>query len=270
MNLDFKSWLNERGISDSSIERYGISGDSERVVIPVNDREGKLLFNKYRILEPKKYLYDKGATVSLFGIQFVGDSEWCVLTEGELDAVRLDSIGIPAVSGTSGCGCFREEWIKHLPKSVLICYDSDSPGKAGANKIHWLIPGSRIIQLPEETKDVTDYLRLHTKEQFLELIKKSIVIPKPLPILSFQRNKTSGETEIELARSTPIDSLLKFSHGAIKCIWHTEKEGSLHYYKDSNHVFCFGCSRSGDAIDVYMTLHNVSFRTAVNELNNNF
>lgn len=267
MKKNFKDFLYARKIPDASIEKYGLSGDEEKLTIPIRDKQGNHLFNKYRILEPKQYLYDKGSKATLFGTEFITGS-WCVLCEGELDAVRLDSIGIPAVSGTGGCGTFDEAWLSLLPESVLICYDTDTAGKEASLKVHHMIPNSRIVNLPSG-KDITDYLQEHTKEEFKELIKQSVVIPKPPRELLFQREVYSGDDEIEKAKTYPIEQLLQFGkdHKA-KCIWHNENSGSLHLYP-TNKVYCFGCSKGGDAVDVYMTIHNATFTEAIKYLTNN-
>ena len=267
MEITFEQFIARRGLSTEAVWRYGITGDSKKLTIPVRDKNGKQLFNKYRVYEPKKYLYDKGAKATLFGTEFLEETKGCVLCEGELDAVRLDMEGIPAVSGTGGCETFKEDWISLLPTAVFICYDSDEAGIKAAKKVHWMIPGSKIIELPKETKDVTDYLQTHTKNDFLELMKKAKVIPKLEPVLSFNHFKSTAETEIGRAKEVPIDSMVKFNQqNKARCIWHDEKTASLHFYKKNNYTYCFGCGKGGDAISVYMQLHNLSFREAVARL----
>jgi DNA primase len=68
------------------------------------------------------------------------------------------------------------------------------------------------------------------------------------------------------AKEYPIDELIKFSQGKARCLWHNEKTGSMHFYKETNRVHCFGCGKGGDAIDVYMALNNVAFKDAVEKL----
>ena len=47
--MTFKEFLNKRTIDDETIERFGLSGDDKRVIIPVKDKEGNHLFNKYNV-----------------------------------------------------------------------------------------------------------------------------------------------------------------------------------------------------------------------------
>ena len=72
--------------------------------------------------------------------------------------------------------------------------------------------------------------------------------------------------KVTRAKEYPIDSLLHFAQGKAPCVFHNEKTGSMHYYRENNRVFCFGCGKAGDAIDVYKTLNNCSFVEAVNNL----
>lgn len=259
MNPEARKYLNSRGISDEVISRYRIGGDKDKIILPVKG------FNKYRTYPNKKYFYDKGFTANLFGTEHLVGSPWCVLTEGEMDTLRLASEGIPAVSGTGGAGTFKDEWISELPALVFICYDTDKVGKDNAKKVHWRIAGSRIIDLPEG-KDITDYFQNHTKEQFLLLMQNARTEPKPLPVFLSRSTKSRKGTRIEKAKQYPIEELLKFNHQRkTKCIWHEEKTPSMHLYPD-NHVYCFGCSKGADVIGVYQTLYGVSFEEAVTRL----
>lgn len=75
------------------------------------------------------------------------------------------------------------------------------------------------------------------------------------------------EQDIEQAKNYPITELMKFNtSNNAKCIFHTEKSASMHYYKKGNRVQCFGCERAEDAIGIYMQLYSVDFLTAVKAL----
>lgn len=78
--------------------------------------------------------------------------------------------------------------------------------------------------------------------------------------------KGVSQSDIERARQYPIDNFIDFKHKVAPCIWHNEKTGSLHYYKKTNTVYCFGCGKSADVIDVYMKIHGCNFLTAVKAL----
>ncbi len=257
MTLSFREYLNGRGITDKVIDDYCITGDEEKVAIPIDGGY------KYRTFPNKSYFYEKGTKACLFGAQKI-TTNWCVLTEGELDALRLVSVGIPAVSGTGGAGTWNDEWRSLLPPLVFICYDTDKAGVENAEKVHHRISGSRIVTLPEG-KDVTEYLKNHTKQDFEKLLTEAKTIPKPPPVFHYRSVVRKDGTDIERAKQYPIENLIKFQNKKAKCIWHNEKSPSLHLYPDNN-VFCFGCGKGGDAIDVKMQLDSISFTEAVNIL----
>lgn len=73
--------------------------------------------------------------------------------------------------------------------------------------------------------------------------------------------------DIARAKSFPMDSLIEIGKdGKALCVWHSERTPSMHYYKKTNNIHCFGCNKSGDTIDAYRAIHNVSFNMAVKSL----
>lgn len=75
------------------------------------------------------------------------------------------------------------------------------------------------------------------------------------------------DEDISRAKQYPISEFLQFNkQGKTLCLWHTDKNPSLHYYKNSNTVYCFTCNRKADVVDVYQKLHNVNFIQAVTKL----
>lgn len=83
------------------------------------------------------------------------------------------------------------------------------------------------------------------------------------------RRKSKGTItarDIERAKAVPIPSLMKFVRLQARCLWHTDKNPSLHYYAKGNRAHCFSCGHDEDSIGVYMALNNVDFATAVRAL----
>lgn len=71
--------------------------------------------------------------------------------------------------------------------------------------------------------------------------------------------------DVEKAREYPITDLVSFTRsGFAKCLWHDEKTPSMKRYK--NHVYCFGCHKYGDVIDVMMKLEGLDFKDSVRRL----
>lgn len=71
---------------------------------------------------------------------------------------------------------------------------------------------------------------------------------------------------VEQAKSVAINNFLNINRaGNTKCIFHSEKTGSMHIY-ENNKFYCFGCGKHGSVIDIYMQLHQVDFKDAVLKL----
>jgi DNA primase len=164
----WKDWLlNERYISETIIKESGLAvqADKQLLVIPVRDRNGKFLFNKYRrspwISEGAKYSYDKGAAASLFGLESITDGTVVIITEGELDSLVLRSLGYNAISTTGGASTFPDEWIELLSKvTPILMYDADKAGIEGMMKVFLKMPTAKIAWTPISFgKDITEVVQ---------------------------------------------------------------------------------------------------------------
>jgi hypothetical protein len=98
-----------------------------------------------------------------------------------------------------------------------------------------------------------------------ELVKEIVDLQGRILSLKKQPDD-SFERAIQRAREYPIKDLVEFNRaGFALCLWHTEKQPSMHL-KD-NRVYCFSCGAPWkDSIDVYMQIYGVDFRTAVKAL----
>ena len=86
----------------------------------------------------------------------------------------------------------------------------------------------------------------------------------------FKKTDNDGITDdmIEQAKQYPIKDLLgEPKMNKYLCLWHDDKNPSMHYYESTNTVYCFSCNKSGDSIDVYMELNHCEFPEAVKKLN---
>lgn len=298
-------WLKRRKISDTVISEFGIYWGSHQmfgdcIVIPIFDENGEFSFNKYRRnpindIKPK-YLYDKGSKTTLYALHAAKKYQTILITEGEMDCLVAWSANIPAVSSTGGAISFQAEWAEIFKdKEVILCFDNDDAGGNGMAKTLEFIPHAKILFLPDRpgVKDISDYAAAggdlreliksarHFKnmEEVIEdraeraskwqsthfhdeyIAKHS----KPAPSPRKERDPFTG-SKIEQAKLYPITDLMRFEHFKAVCPWHNEKTSSLHYYPDNNRVYCFGCGKSGDAIDVYRVLNNCGFKEAVEKL----
>jgi hypothetical protein len=137
--LEARVWLYKAGISNTEIEQLGIYWNSRlaRVVLPVRDEAGKLLYWQARTLDkanPRKYLnphVDKDRLIARYG-----SGPLLVLTEDLLSAYRVSRAGAEAWSllGTKITDYIATEIIK-ADKPVATWLDPDKAGRTNAAKI---------------------------------------------------------------------------------------------------------------------------------------
>jgi len=68
--------------------------------------------------------------------------------------------------------------------------------------------------------------------------------------------------EIAQAKLVPISTFLKVpAHKKVLCLFHSDKQPSMHVYGTTYH--CFTCSAHGTVVDIIMKTRNCSFASAV-------
>ncbi len=181
MQDNIRTWLNDRGVSNDTIDLFNIHtithptlGD-DTIVIPVNNPDGSFSFNKYRRNpfnehpQLPKYVYDKGGRTTLFGFDKLPlrttTPHRVVVTEGELDTLVLTSLNIHAVSSTGGAMTFSDDFALQLqsvttPDNVYLCFDNDEAGANGMVRALTHLPGAKVVFIPEHpgVKDITDFI----------------------------------------------------------------------------------------------------------------
>ena len=154
----------ERGFTDATIERarYGFramdaaqatkAGIPEGtpghgwIAIPWYLPDGTLAGFKYRAMKATeaalntRFRREKGSPTVLYGAQRLASKPASVVTlyEGEFDADSGDQIGFPfGLASTGGAGTWQPEWTVLLAgvDTILLAYDDDPAGDAGAEKV---------------------------------------------------------------------------------------------------------------------------------------
>lgn len=138
-------WLKGRGITDETIKAFKIAEQQRDgktyAVFPFIDEAGELINIKYRNPDVKKDMrQEKDAAPCLFGWHLIDPKARTIaITEGEIDAMTLHQMGIPALSVNQGAG--NHQWIENdwdrLDRfsDILICFDNDEPGNKGAVEV---------------------------------------------------------------------------------------------------------------------------------------
>ena len=139
------TWLrNVRRLVSSEIERM-LARETRRgfaVVFPYRSTDGRLLYEKVRLVGSKTFWRQPAGTASvLYGIDSLDTAppEQVVVTEGELDAHALRSVGLaPVVSVPDGSATrLTDALLAPLARfrAVLLATDSDAPGDALAGRL---------------------------------------------------------------------------------------------------------------------------------------
>lgn len=193
------------GESESSFESPP-ERSSRGKVIATYDYQNAVGETTFRVLrmEPKDFRQqgrfgDKwewtmdGIERVLFMLPKVLKADFVWIVEGEKDALSLDSLGLTATCNPGGAGKWQDNYSESLRgKEVILCGDNDEPGKRHMDKVEAAISGcvksTRRIALPEEFKDVTEFLSsfptkasgglaLYEMAEQVEVLTKGMRIP---------------------------------------------------------------------------------------------
>lgn len=162
-------WLVSRGLTAETIAAFKIAeqlrAGKTYAVLPYL-RDGELVNAKYRNVADKKDMRQAGgAEPCLFGWHLIDPKERTVaICEGEIDAMTLHQVGIPALSVNAGAG--NHQWIdsdwERLERfsEILLCYDNDDAGQKGVREVanRLGLERCKIVRF-DGAKDANEYLQ---------------------------------------------------------------------------------------------------------------
>lgn len=130
--------LTKRGLQRSTLARYRIGWDGERITIPVfSDLKELVNVRRYSMgAKANKMVNWPGyGDATLYGVDALKQPR-VFLTEGEMDKLLGRQYRFPTLSATAGAGTWLPEWNgMFVGKKVYICYDLDEQGEQGARKV---------------------------------------------------------------------------------------------------------------------------------------
>ena len=146
----------------------GVTGKYvNRVIIPFEDSHGMFYFQARQLtgygmkyLNPSFQEYGVRASEILY--PFRTDEPYILVTEGPIDALSLQNIGINATS-TQG-SIFSQNQLKELSgKKMILAYDNDQAGDYGIRAARRLIksknlPEPYIVRPPRQFKDWNEFI----------------------------------------------------------------------------------------------------------------
>lgn len=199
-----RAFRRERGLSTEMIKRFQIGWDVTRdcYVIPVRSDDGGFWNARRYVLEPepgrRKIWGVEGLnSPRLFPVQILEENpEEIVICEGELDSLITIQNGFPAITRTAAAKVWNDgEWNHHFKdKVVYLAHDADETGVAANNalelKLRKVAKAIYIIELPypivpKHGKDVTDFFKEHTADDFRNLMaeaRERVSAPEPIDL----------------------------------------------------------------------------------------
>ena len=161
-------WLKSRGLTDKTIADFRIAEqlrDGKTYCVFPYLRDGVLINYKLRNVAEKKDMQQAGgAEPCLFGWHLIDPKVRTIaIAEGEIDAMTLHQLGIPALSVNAGAG--NHQWIEYdwdrLERfsEILVFFDNDEAGNKGANEIITRLGNERCKRIVLPMKDANEYLQ---------------------------------------------------------------------------------------------------------------
>jgi uncharacterized protein DUF3987 len=166
------------------------------------DENGKPLYRICRTASKdfKAQRYEAGAFAwgidgvrrVIYNLPAVLKSKAVSIVEGEKDADTLNAVGLVATTAPFGAGKWSDDYAPSFKgKHVAILADNDDAGRRHAwqvaKSIISVVEWVKIVELPglPDQGDVSDFLKDHTKDELLKLIKDT----KPLTVEEVNSHK---------------------------------------------------------------------------------
>ena len=160
-----RAYLANRGINQQAARRFRLGYDGEWLTIPYDTPAGPLLIKRRCIAGHDckeeghgKYKADTGSVPHLYNAQTLLRAERVVVAEGELDAVAIESAGVPAVAYPGVATWEKNQFWAYCFDScseVIVVADGDEPGRKAARQVgeslRRRLPDTdvRVVELPD-------------------------------------------------------------------------------------------------------------------------
>jgi AAA domain len=182
----FDAILTAAGLTRADILPNRTNGRALVATYAYKDKTGALLYEVLRYA-PKHFLQRaadgswslKGVRRVLYRLPDLTNRRTVYLTEGEKDADRLWTLGLPATCNCGGAGKWRAEYADQLKAAgchhVIVLPDNDPPGvthgRTVARSCVDVGLAAKLIPLPglAPKGDVSDFLDAHTRDELLTI-----------------------------------------------------------------------------------------------------
>lgn len=216
--LDDKTlkWFKNRGISKNTIMRYQVSSSKEyipqvkkeRNCINFNYFRNDALVNvKFRDAQ-KNFKLVKDAELIFYGLDLIIAKEWCIISEGEIDALSWYEAGIfNSCSVPNGANVGRNN-LSYLDNSIdvfksinkiYLALDKDIAGEALQDQLSRRLGRSKcyIVEYPNGYKDANEVLT----DFGADTLKECFDNAKPLPVTGITMAKDQTLNVLDIHRN---------------------------------------------------------------------
>lgn len=191
-------WFEQRGISNNTLLRFGITqstewmpkANKETTVICFNYyQNGELVNIKFRAAQ-KDFKLNKGSKLIFYNIDAIKDEKTAIIVEGEIDCLSMYESGfynvISVPNGANVTGNINLQYLDNCIsyfeniEKVIIAVDSDAAGERLKAELARRLGKEKcqFIEYPEDCKDANDVLKKYGKEKLIEITTN----PKDFPI----------------------------------------------------------------------------------------
>ena len=188
-------WFKTRGISQQTLDDLSVT-TGEEFMPQTGKKENTIQFNyimgdelvniKYRDGRKNFKLY-KGAEKIFYNINSIVGYDWCVITEGEMDALALHEAGIKNVISVPNGATLNSNNLDYLDncidyfedkEKVILAVDADEAGQALRYEFIRRL-GAEVCYLVDfnGNKDPNDFLIEHGAEELRKVINSATQVP---------------------------------------------------------------------------------------------
>jgi twinkle protein len=189
-------WFEGRGISKTTIMRFGLT-EGEEWMPQTEKKMNCIHFNYFRNDQlinvkfrdgKKNFKMVSGAELIFYGLDLIKDSKWCVICEGEIDAMSFYEAGIhPVLSVPNGAskGNQKLEYLDNCwadfenMDKIYLATDNDGPGISLREELARRLGKHRcfIVNFPDGIKDANEMIQQKGCKSLLEVFGQAAQYP---------------------------------------------------------------------------------------------
>ena len=199
MSYEYTDPPDHRGITAEYLTMYGVkasfsqsNGELEIIACPTH-RNGEHVGYKRRGVADKTFnIEGSGKDLDLFGMNVSGGKRWCIITEGELDAVAAKQmignganwyddrprdytvVSVPH-GANSKINKYSFEWLSAFD-TLILATDMDEMGEALAQSINDLMPAGKCKRAVMPVKDAHQCLEDELETDFIQAVTNARAI----------------------------------------------------------------------------------------------